>query len=247
MKKSNLLPEELKRGDVLLVRVRKIHNFKPDQTRDQKNFKVQIELAEHIDNPYRPLNPTSIFNEGDNRFVGFRPRRGFTSFEPSGWQKYFGNLVPIEDIEKLEFSSTTSNDVKSSDEQKEGVHFYYLGVLNPSIQLAGHTLELHVKVIETLVPTNDQAPVKLNPGTDEAQTVNGKPIYQLGQTSFNKGESEFLVSDQMIESMKSGRLPKNREAIQMYNQMLLDLSSIKLETVTADQRVNNLEQELIGK
>lgn len=234
MKHSEMKVEDLLRGDVLLTRIRKVHNLRPDLTKEHQNYKVQMELAEYIDNPFRPINPTSIFNEGDSRFVGNLPRRGWGTFEPSKWEEFFGNILSIKDIEKLDFSSTSQNDLKSPEEQKEGIHFISLGILNPYIMYDGNKLDLHVQIVESTAQRNKLQPVKINPSDGQMQTKGGKPIFSTGQITFSKQPSYFILSDQMSEAVKQGRLLLPKAAIQLYNDMIAAEvpSSIK-EVITA--------------
>lgn len=209
--------EDLKHGDVLLTRVRKVHSFAPNATKDHAAFKVQAECAEFIVNEFRPLNATSLFNEGDSRFVGQRPRRGWVNFEPSQWQKFFGGIIPIEAIEKLQFSSTTQKDVANPQEQIEGTHFIGVNLLNPFINHGGQKLFLHVRITESLVPRNAQQPPKINPKNNEVQTQNGQPIYVTATVDFGFQKSQFLLSDQMYAAIKAGQLTFTPEVMEKYH------------------------------
>lgn len=219
MKRSNITVEQLKEGDVLLTRVRKIHNYQPGMTRDGKNFKVQIEGAEYIDNPFRPTNAASIFNEGDQRFAAQTPRRGWVTMEPSAWDLYFGEALGVKstDIEALEFSSTSAGDVASPAEQKEKVHFIYLGVLNPTVTYDNKKYELHVRITESTRQRNAAQKPKLNPSNNEVQTLGGHPIFVQAVLDFGKQKSTFLLSDQMREAILQGSLPVSEEVLKAYN------------------------------
>lgn len=211
--------EQLTLGEFMFVRVRKIHNTDP---KGKYPFKVSIEGAEFIDNPYRPFNLTGYLNKGDSRFVGNVPRRGWTTAEPDMWQKDFGALVDIKKIEALQFSSNSDN-VKSTD-WKEGVHYLDIGLVDPTISIGKRKYGFTVQIIETLFRRNPNQPEKVNPakedekGNKQVQTVGGKPIYTTSQLQLveldAKGEriltkqhrSRFLLSDQMRQAAAEGRL-----------------------------------------
>ncbi len=241
MKKTEITVEDLLRGDVLLTRVRKIHNLKPEATKDHLDYKFQIEAAEYIDNPFRPLNPTSVFNEGDSRFVGQTPRRGWTTIEPGAWNKYFGMLVSAEEVSKLKFSSTSHQDVQTPDEQKEGIHFITLGVVNPFITINGQKLSLHVQVVETTLQRNKNQRPKLNPSNSEVQTENGNPIFVNGNITFGKIPSIFIESDQMKTAISEGRLQPRATSAETWNTMLASNAPSNLSGVS------NTERELVAK
>lgn len=231
MKKSNLTVADLKRGQVMLVRVRKVHNKRTDATKDGLDYKCQIELAEFIDNEFRPMTPVGYFNQGDSRFVGNDPRRGFATLEPRMWEKDFGTLASLKEIEGLEFSSTSVGDVKSSEDWKEGVHFISLGVINPAVTIDGVNHKLHVRIVESTIQVNEAQPAKLNPSTNEVQTKDGASIYTLGTVTFGRQKSIFLLSDQMKKAISSGTLQVPdavlTEAVR-YNEMLKELSEIEV-------------------
>ncbi len=224
MKTSKLDVQDLKRGQVLLTRVRKIHNNQPDKTVDHLDYKFQIECAEFLDNPLRPVNAASVFNKGDQRFGGITPRRGYVTIEPEMWNEFFGTAlnVPKEAVDQLQFSSTTQGDVNNPREQVEGKHFIYLGVLNPVITYEGHNVELHVRVVESTFQRNEFQRPKINPGTQQVQTKDGAPIFSTGQVVFGKQASIFLLSDQMKQAISNGTLPISIEAVKLYKNQLGD-------------------------
>ncbi len=209
--------EDLQHGDVLLTRVRKVHSYAPNATKDHAAYKIQAECAEFIVNEFRPLNATSLFNEGDSRFVGQKPRRGWVNFEPSQWVKFFGDVIPIEAIEKLQFSSTSQKDVAKSDDQIEGTHFITVNLLNPSIKYGGQDLFLHVRITESLVQRNPQQPPKINPRNNEVQTQNEQPIFVTSVVDFGRQKSIFLLSDQMYAAVKGGMLTFSPEVMEKYH------------------------------
>ncbi len=234
MKKNSSTLEALLHGQVLLTRVRKIHNTDPKRTADHLDYKVQIECAEFIDNPYRPINAASVFNTGDSRFSGNRPRRGWVTLEPAMWTKFFGALVPLAEVAKLDWSSVTGGDVDDASQLVEGKHFITLNVLNPSVELKpGKATTLHVQILEGTVQRNENQPSKKNPalnaegqprqeGEDmQEQTRYGQPIYTQNSVNFETEDgkipaSRFLVSDQMIRAHKAGTLLLPDAAIEEY-------------------------------
>lgn len=236
--------EDLTIGEFMLVRVRKIHNTDPERTED---YKVSIEGAEYIDNPYRPFNLTGYLNKGDSRFVGNTPRRGWTTAGAKNWQADFGALVDIKAIEKLEFSSAQDN-VKVED-WKEGVHFITIGLVNPVLNIGKRKYGFTVQILESTTQRNSNQPEKRNPakkdnaGNMQIQTVGGKPIYTTSQLAFAqldaKGEriltkqhaSRFLLSDQMIEAAKEGRL-------------LIDLEEEMAQVIPGVDQLGQLQKEL---
>lgn len=236
MKRQLVKVEELKRDQVLLVLVRKVHNTaEKGVTAGDLDYKVQIECAEFIDNPWRPQTATSFFNQGDTRFVGQRPRRGFLTMMPQMWDLCFGKELGISsaDIAKLEFSSTTMGDVQNPSERKENVHFIFIGTVNPRIANApkGFQPELHVKIVESTIQVNKNQPAKLNPSTKEEQTKDKLPIYQFATITFGKEPSHFELSDQMKAAIGAGSLQVPAETLKevvAYNKLLDDTSKIEV-------------------
>ncbi len=213
------------------------------KTRDHKDYKIQIECCEFLDNPFRPLNAASVFNEGDSRFTGQLPRRGWVTLEPSAWDKYFSKELSIrsENIEKLEFSSTTTGDVKTPADQVEGRHFLYLGVLNPSVIVDGDKYDLHVRVVESTTQRNSGQPQKLNPSTNEVQTLKGLPIYSTSTVDFGKQESIFLLSDQMLAAIQSGTLVVTQETIQKYGIPAVNLTGVN--SMSSEEKLREVFDE----
>ncbi len=245
MKRSNLQVEELQNGHVLLTRVRKVHND-PSKTSEKKDFKVQIEGAEYIDNPFRPVNATSVFNQGDQRFVGNKPRRGWVTLEPSKWDQFFGKQLGVssEDISKLEFSSTSQGDIADPSNLIEGRHFIYIGVLDPVILYDNKQYPLHVKITESTNQRNQYQLPKLNPSNSQIQTLNGVPIYSTGILDFGKQKSIFLLSDQMKEAILNGTLPVSEEVIKQYNLVPVPMSAQKANN---EEVIKTAEEEFLSK
>lgn len=227
MKKSNLKLEDLRKDQVMATVVRKIHNLSPELSKDKLDYMIQMEIAEFVDNPWRPLNPTSVAHAGDTRFVGIsRPRRAWLTFEPSNWeQQGYSALISVQEIEALKFSSTTQGDVKSPDDWVLGTHFLTLNVLDPSLSVDSQVLDLHIQINESTLRRNKFQPAKLNPSNDEVQTENGAPIYQNSIVTFGKKESFFILSDQMKQANAEGRLPLDVKQVRAYHQMLSDIRS----------------------
>lgn len=203
----------LKRGDVLLTGVRKVHNT--DKDAPEGAFKVNVECREWIDNEFRPVNAAGLFNKGDSRFVGNTPRAGFATMEPAQYEKYFGQHISIAEVEALEFSSREDG-LTGPDKFVEGKHILYIGLLNPSIQESGQNYKLHVFIQETTVQRNPNQPAKLNPVNGEVQSINTKPIYVNSTIENEKKQSIFLLSDQMRQAIADGRLPVAESVMQKY-------------------------------
>ena len=215
MKKVKL--EDLQHGDTLVVNVRKVHNRDPKRKHD---YKLQIEGAEYVENPFRPLNAAGLFNSTDSRFVGNKPRRGWVTIEADRWEHFFPGTISLADLEKLAFSSN-EDDVMPAD-RKEGVHYRELGILNPQIKVGKLTFGMQVLITESDIRNNEKQNPKVNPaklgsdGLAETQTADGKPIYvraayELCKLDEVTGErkvvaSKFLVSDQMKTAAREGRL-----------------------------------------
>ncbi len=178
MKVTKMTIAELAYGAFLLTQVRKVHNTDPNRKED---YKIQLEGAEYIENPYRPVTAVAVFNSDDSRFAGSKPRRGWTTMSASNWEKFFPGTIALSEIAKLEFSSG-ANKVAPAD-MKEGVHFLTLGIVNPVIDVHGKKFPLGVVITESLVKQNDQQQPKRNPaklgvdGLGQIQTAKNQPIY----------------------------------------------------------------------
>jgi hypothetical protein len=194
---------ELPKGRVCFTRVRKIHNFDPEAKYD---FKVQIEIAEWVEDPYRSDNPQSDLNAGDSRFARTKPRRAWTSAEFEPFSKHFGHLLDVSLIPALSDSSTSRGDLASASEQVEGTHYIWVGSLDPKVGEKA----MHISIVETINPRNSatfvQSP-KINPATGEVQTVDGQPIYSNATVFYGKSAKiSPIFSDQMELAVMEGRL-----------------------------------------
>lgn len=225
MKMSKLKVEDLEQGQVLLTNVRKVHNT--DEKSTGTNYKVQIECAEFVNNEFREMNALSLLNASDSRFVGNKPRFGWLTVAPKEFEKFFGKLVSLKEVEALEFSSGEDN--VAPENRIEGTHYIQMGILNPEI--AGQ--RLHVRITEGLIRRNDKQPSKVNPKTNEPQTVNGAPIYVDSTIDFADQDHLFLLSDQMKVAISQGTLRVSAKALRAYNEKIALLGSIQQ---TATQR-----------
>ncbi len=210
--------EQLVQGEVLLTQVRKLHN--EDSKSTGSDYLVQIECAEYIDNPFRPKSLLSVLHEDDSRFVGNKPRFGWTTMTPKAWTKYFGHLADIKTIEALKFSSTTRKDVDSPADWVEGTHFITINALNPSIKIGSEVKRFHVVITETLAQRNGAQPAKLNPKSNDVQTVGKAPIYSTGTVEYEPMPSVFLFSDQMQQAVQEGRLKVDPQVLREYNERI---------------------------
>lgn len=216
MKLSKKPITDVQEDELLLTTVRKVHNTDPN---GKHNYKLQIEGAQFIKNPYRPVNAVSVFNEGDSRFAGTRARRAWVTIEPQNWERFFPGTYSLKELEKLEFSSR--QDGLEAKDLKDGVHTLYLGISNPTFNVHGKMMGLGAVIIESTVKRNDRSVPKRNPArteTDplgEIQTVGNQPIYVQSTLDFctigADGKkivpaSRFLVSDQMRKAVAEGRL-----------------------------------------
>lgn len=174
--------DDLTKGDVLLVRIRKIHKNVDDP---KQGFKPSIEVADFIDNPFNPVSAIVALNSDDDRFVKQKPRYTFQpaaleSAISEGWlaQQVYDKLEPSKGIE--------------IENQKEGVHFITVNYLNPHLE----GKRLRVQILETTETNRKGGQYKLNPKTGRTIYHMGKPVYVISQIAFEGDhESVFLKSD----------------------------------------------------
>ena len=121
--------ETLKRGEVLLTSL-KGTNFK------NPNFpKVQMELAEFVQDPNRTVSALGLLNSDDERFSGSKPRRAWLTVSPKMLEEKLG--IEVDPDLYSEPNSDVVQDVN---------------MLNPVIE--GQPLRLQIQ--ETVVPDEYQ-------------------------------------------------------------------------------------------
>ena len=162
--------ETLKRGQTLLTVVKPVNYSDPNKP------KVQIELAEFVQDPNRPVNALAAFNADDDRFSG-KPRRGWLTVSPAMLE----NLLGI-DVDKGTYDgSGVEQDVN---------------MLNPAID--GN--RLHIQITETVSPDEYQASnveTTAKRAGAEGPFITHEGNYIFSNTTIVVGEPQhtFLKSD----------------------------------------------------
>lgn len=176
---------DLKKGETLLYRVRKVYK---DLRNPDAGFKPSLEIVEFVE---KQANAIADLNGDDDRFNQAKPQRAYqpaslASAIEEGWitESQFDALKPSKGVD--------------INDQKEGVHFVTVGVLNPTFQ----GTRLRVRVTEVTETTREIEP-KINPSNGKTVTHGGLPVYRIVDIAYEGShESTFLASDKSTVTAK---------------------------------------------
>tara|TARA_R110002074_G_scaffold104413_1_gene225428 strand:+ start:2438 stop:3028 length:591 start_codon:yes stop_codon:yes gene_type:complete len=163
--------ETLTPGQTLLVHARKVNGGK-----------LQLELAEKLQQADRPVNALSVFNKSDDRFSqGAGARRAWMIVEPSDTSELLG--VDLEDDSKYETDSM-GRDVAP------------LNILNPAV----NDQKLRVQIVETTDATewdanNIETRAKRRGKNGDFITHKGMYIFTQSTVVFGEPNNVFLEAD----------------------------------------------------
>ena len=158
--------ETLTPGQTLLVHARKVNGGK-----------LQLELAEKLQQADRPVNALSVFNKSDDRFSqGAGARRAWMIVEPSDTSELLG--VDLEDDSKYETDSM-GRDVAP------------LNILNPAV----NDQKLRVQIVETTDANNIETRAKRRGKNGDFITHKGMYIFTQSTVVFGEPNNVFLEAD----------------------------------------------------
>jgi len=168
MSKVKSTLKDLKKGETLLVSIRRVNSS------DANTPKVQLELAEYVDNPTRSQNSGQKallkLNAKDSRFQGGKPRRAWTT----------ADLSVAEELFDLDLSGLSAVGMTLD-----------VNLLNPEID--GE--RMRVRIEESVQPTEYQA--ENVESTAKRAGADGNYITHKGKVVFSN--SEVVMSNDDVD------------------------------------------------